>query len=196
MDSWIERLDVRFLRILTSSAQSLCPIHLVDYLQQKSTAFSLIQTREMTIVLLQILAQIEKRVVHWIRILSCCPQIPMRCRWTSTWRWSVQWISLMLRSILTVTLGLCDRAAMWWIMGRCSTRVPFARHQFCPKLSILVNFWTTPICVPMHRLIEGSRVSYQDTIQNLKRRRTLCGRNWWLVHLQSKANTSMKSLPS
>ena len=48
----------------------------------------------------------------------------------------------------------------------------------------------------MHNLIVGSRSSFQDTVQNLKMRRLLCAEDWWLVHHQSKTNTSMKSLPS
>ena len=35
-------------------------------------------------------------------------------------------------------------------------------------------FYPIPISLPMHRLIGGSRVSYQDTKHNLKRRRPLC----------------------
>ena len=48
----------------------------------------------------------------------------------------------------------------------------------------------------MHNLIAGSLKSYQDTIQNPKRRRPLCVEDWWLVHHQSKTNTSMNNLPN
>ena len=39
----------------------------------------------------------------------------------------------------------------------------------------------------MQCLIEGSRVSYQGTVQNLKRRGPLCAEDWWLFH--HKSNT-------
>ena len=56
-------------------------------------------------------------------------------------------------------------------------------------------FWwtveTTPNFAPMLCLIEGSRVSHQDTIQKLKRRRHLCAEDWWLFLHQSKTNISM-----
>ena len=102
----------------------------------------------------------------------------------------------MLRSILTVTLELCGCAATWWILGRHSTRIQLARRQFSPSLRIPVNFWTTSICLRMPCLTLGSRVSYQDTIQNLRIRRPLCARDWWLLHHQPKTNTSMNNLPN
>ena len=77
-------------------------------------------------------------------------------------------------------LDTCGKAAMWWILGRYSTRIPLAHHQYCPKLCTPVNFWTTSTCLPMRSLIVGSRSSYQDTIQNLKRRRLV---RWRLIKL-------------
>ena len=85
---------------------------------------------------------------------------------------------------------------MWWILGRYFTRIPLAHHPFCPKLCILMNFWTTSICLSMQYLIEGSRSSFQSTIQNLRICGPLCARDWWLLHHQPKINTSMKSLPN
>ena len=58
-------------------------------------------------------------------------------------------MSLVLRSILTANLGLCGWAAMCWILGTSSTRVPLGHHQFCPWLCILMNFRTTSTCLPM-----------------------------------------------
>ena len=77
--------------------------------------------------------------------------------------------------ISTVTLEFCCRAAMWWILGRYSARIPLAHHKFCPKLCILVNFSTTSTCLPMHTLIGGSRSSFLFTKQNL-RIRPVCKR--------------------
>ena len=74
---------------------------------------------------------------------------------------------------------------MWWIQGRCSTRIPL-HHQFCPTFCVLMNFWQ----------IVGSRSPFQGITRNLRTRRILCAGNWWLVHHQSKTNTSMKSVPS
>ena len=42
----------------------------------------------------------------------------------------------------------------------------------------------------------GSRVSYQDTIQNLKRRRPLCAEDWLTICSSPKTNTSMKKFPN
>ena len=36
-----------------------------------------------------VMLQDRRSVGEFDRILSCCPLITMRCRWTSTWRWSV-----------------------------------------------------------------------------------------------------------
>ena len=70
---------------------------------------------------------------------------------------------------------------MWWILGRYSTRIPLAHHQFCPKFCILMNFWTTST---MHYWVVGSRSSFQGTIQNLKICKPFCVRDWWLFHQQ------------
>ena len=80
--------------------------------------------------------------------------------------------------------------------GKYSTRSPLAHHQFCRKICILVSFWTMSICLPMQCLIGCSRVSYPDTIQNLKIRKPLCARDWWLLHHWPKIMVSMKNLPS
>ena len=119
----------------------------------------------------------------------------MRCRWTSTWRWSVLWNHLVLRSLLTVTLGLCCRTATWWILGWYSTRIPLAHHQFCPKFCIVMNSWTTPICLPRQYLIVDSRSSFQGITQNLKIRKLLRARDWRLLDHQPKINVSLKIYP-
>ena len=72
MDSCIGRLVVCFLQMSTSFALHFCPILLVDCLHWWSTNFSLIQVREMTIVLLQISLHRQRRVEHLTRILFCC----------------------------------------------------------------------------------------------------------------------------
>ena len=121
----------------------------------------------------------------------------MRCRWTSTWRYSVLWNLLVVRSFWTWTLGLCGRAAMWRILGRCSTRIPLAHHRFCPKLLCsgellnLVNLSSHD-----HIWFVGSRSSLQGIIQNLKIRKPLRARDWRLLRHQSKTIVSMKNLPS
>ena len=52
----------------------------------------------------------------------------MRCRWTSD-----KWICVELRPILTVTLGLWCRVAMWRILGKYSIRILLTHQQFCLK---------------------------------------------------------------
>ena len=61
-----------------------------------------------------------------------------------------------------VNVWLLHWAATYWILGKYSTRI---RQSFC----IPLYFWTIPIFVPMQCSIVGSRVSCQDTIQNLKK---------------------------
>ena len=80
MDSWLGILAIRFPRIPTKSFPPDCPRFLVDCPLPWSTTFSLIQVRGMTVVLLRIFVQREKRVEHLTCILSRCPLIPMRCR--------------------------------------------------------------------------------------------------------------------
>ena len=76
----------------------------------------------------------------------------MWCRWTSTWRKSFLWNSLVPDLISTINFWPLDWVATYWILGRYSTRIP-------------LNFWTTPISVPIQCLIEGSRSSLQNTIE-------------------------------
>ena len=86
----------------------------------------------------------------------------MRCRWTSTSWWSVQKIFLVLQSILTVTLRLYCRAAMWWILGKHSTRIPLVHHQLCPRLCILMKF-LNHVNLSFHAMFDcGSRSSFQE----------------------------------
>ena len=54
MDSWIEKLGVRFLRILASSIPRLCPILLVVCNHEQNTTSFLIQVRGTTIFLMKI----------------------------------------------------------------------------------------------------------------------------------------------
>ena len=88
---------------------------------------------------------------------------------------------LVLRSMLTVTPGLCT-SVMWWILVNYSTWIPLVHHQSCPRSCMLMNFWTTSICFPKQSLIEGVRSSFQDTIQNLRICRSLCAGERWFLH--------------
>ena len=72
--------------------------------------------------------------------------------------------------------------------GKYSTRIPLDHRRFCQNFCKPKMIWTIPIFVPMHRSIGCSRRSYEDTIQNLKRRRPLCVEDWWLFHQQSKTH--------
>ena len=85
----------------------------------------------------------------------------MRCRWTSTWRWSVLWnlsgSSLIFDRNSWTSKQSCNEVNP----GKYSTRIPLAHHQLCPKLCIVMNFWTTSTCPPRQHLIVGSRSSFQ-----------------------------------
>ena len=80
--------------------------------------------------------------------------------------------------------------------GKYSTRVPLAHHQLCPKLCIVMNFWTTSTCLPMHNLMLGSDSSFQDVTQNPNIHKPSRARDWWLLHHQLKIIVSMKNPPS
>ena len=58
--------------------------------------------------------------------------------------------------------------------GKYYTRIPLARRRFSQSFCNFDNILAIPIFVPMHCSIGCSRVSYQDTTQNPKRRRPLC----------------------
>ena len=85
----------------------------------------------MTIVLIQIFSQKEKRVEYWTRILFHCLLIHKRCRWTPTWIQFFLRNSLVSHPISTVNFWLLDWATTYWILGKYSTRTPLAHRQFC-----------------------------------------------------------------
>ena len=113
----------------------------------------------------------------------------MRCRWTSTWRWSVLWFFLVLRSILTVTLGFCCSSCNEVNPGKI---FPLKFHWLTINfVHSFVFWWTfelTLISLPMQYLTVGSRSPFQGIIQNPRIRRPLCARDWWLLHHQPKMN--------
>ena len=160
MDSWLGRLGVRFLKSVTSHLFChFVPFTLWTIFTDRIPLFSLNQDREMTFVLLQIFLQIEKRVEHLTRILSCCLLIPVRCRWTSTWRWSFVWNFLVFHLISTVTPEpswlSCNRIESW-------ENIPLEFHWIAVnsvQVSVFLRwFEPIPIFLPMHRSIGSSRV--------------------------------------
>ena len=77
----------------------------------------------------------------------------MRCRWTSTWRWSFLEKSLKFHSISTITLKLLD----WTVTIESWKDIPLEFHwltinsvQVSAKLKMI---WTTPIFVSIQCLI-------------------------------------------
>ena len=81
----------------------------------------------------------RNEVGRLIRIHRHFLWISIKCRSTPTWKWSVLWSLLVLRSFLTETLGLCCRAAIRWILKKCPTRIPLNHHELCPKLCLVMN---------------------------------------------------------
>ena len=96
------------------------------------------------------------------------------------------------------TLELCGWAAMWWILGKFSTRIPLAHHLFCVQSSVLR--WTlepTQSFFPSRVWCLGCDSSFQSTIQNLKTRKPSRARDWWLLHHPPiKVKCFMKNPPS
>ena len=77
----------------------------------------------------------------------------------------------MDRPFWSWTRGLCWWAAMWWTLGKYSTRIPLTLRQLCPKFCIVVIFWTNSIFLPKQHLMLGSDSPFQDITQKLKIRK-------------------------
>ena len=134
MDSWHGRLGVRFRATVTIIFSAiLSHSTLWTIFTDRIPLFLWTRTEKWPVSWSKFFLQKEKHVQHLTRILSYCLLINMRCRWTSTWRWSFVWNSLVFHFISTVTLELLDWAATYWILGRYSTRIPLAHHQFRPR---------------------------------------------------------------
>ena len=120
----------------------------------------------------------------------------MRCRWTSTRRWSVLWNLLVLRSYSTRTLGLWSRAAMWLNAGKIfhsnSINSPstVSKVLYCDESMHQLNFF------PKQCLMLGSDSSFQGMTQNLKIHKPLHARDWRLLHHWPEITVSIKNLPS
>ena len=147
----------------------------------------------MTIVLLQISLHKRNELSTWLAFFFSLSLDPMRCHWTSTWRWSVLWI------FSGVTLNLDSNS---WTLVQSSNVNPgkilhsnsigspsiLSKALYSGELLNHVNpssheCWTL-----------GSSSSFQGVTQNLKIRRPLCARDWWFLHHQPKINTSMLSV--
>ena len=99
-----------------------------------------------------------------------------------------------IRPFWSWTLGLLGRAAMWWILGKYSTRSPSALRQLCPEFCVVVNLWTNSTFLPKQYLMLDSDSPFQDITQNLKMHKPLHEIDWWLLlHHQPKTNVSMKN---
>ena len=98
--------------------------------------------------------------------------------------------------ILTWTLGLCSKAAMWWILGKYSTRIQLAHHQLCPKFCIAMNFWTTSTGPPRKYSIVGSRSSFQSHNTESENTYTFARERLMTASSQSKTNVSMQNNPN
>ena len=70
--------------------------------------------------------------------------------------------------------------ATYGILGNFGTRIPSANHQFCRRLCILLNSWTTSTFHPRKYLIVGSSSSFQGMTQNLGKHQTSRARDWGL----------------
>ena len=80
--------------------------------------------------------------------------------------------------------------------GKYSTRIPSVLRLLCPKFCIVMNLWTNPTAVPKQYLMLGSDSLFQDITQNLKIRKPLHARDWWLLHHWPEIVVSMDNFPS
>ena len=74
-----------------------------------------------------------------------------KCRWTSTWIEFFLWNFLVFLTIRIINFWLYRWAATYWVLGRCSTRIPSALHRFCQSFCNFEKIWSTLIFAPMHR---------------------------------------------
>ena len=164
-----------FLRTSTSLTQPFCPIHLVKYLHWKEATYSQNQNDWMTSVLFQIFLKKRRNEIKFdSRSTLSLDHHEMSLNIDTKHHHSCEILWCLIWSLLHWT-------ATYWILGKYFTRIPLAHRRFCRNFYILKKILTIPIFVSMHRSIWGSRVSDQHTIENLKKRRTLCAENWWLV---------------
>ena len=176
VDSWHGKLDVRFRRILTSSTQQLCPI--------RPCAPSL-----------------TDRIPLFLRPgpkNDHCPAPNLFTYWETRLAFDSHSFSLSLdhhEMSLNIDMNVILPVKFSGVSPNLNSKTfaLFAElHSIESWENIPFEFhWLT------HAVFDWvSRESYQDTIQNLKRRRPSCAEDWWLVHHRSKTNTSMKSFPN
>ena len=196
MDSWHGRLDVRFRQILTSSSLPFCPIHtcglsaLTEYhffsepgprndhcpvpnlfaYRETSRAFDS-HSFSLSIDHHEMSLNIDMKII-----------LPVKFSGVSSNLNSNSWTSWLSCNVLNPGKIFHSNSIGW--------------PSILSKVLYSWDVLNHSNLVPMHRLIGGYRVSYQDTIQNLKIRRPLCAEDWWLVHHQSKTNTSMNNFPN
>ena len=60
--------------------------------------------------------------------------------------------------ICTINFWSLDWAATYWILGKYSTHIQVAHHLFCPRCSLPVNFWTTPILQKFQYILPACRI--------------------------------------
>ena len=106
------------------------------------------------------------------------------------------WNSQVTHLMSTVTFWLRHWAATYWILGKYSTRTPLAHRRFCPKFLYSGDDLNHPNLSSHASFDRGSRKFYQDIKQNPKRRRPLCGKDWWLFHHQWKTKFPWMIFPT
>ena len=135
---------------------------------------------------------------------ECKPGLLLECVPLKSWWYGVHHKSMVNQpcnvhrpDLLTKSpSNLNKRAAMKWILGKYSTRVPSVLRQLCPKFSVVMNLWTNPTAVPKQYLMLGSDSPFQDITQNPKIHKPLHARDWWLLHHWPEMTVFMENFPS
>ena len=152
-----------------SILSAILSIQLLDYLHWYDTTFLWTKTekRPLSRAKSSGIQRFESSI--WLAFLFIVSWSTKRCRWTSTWPVKFSGVSFDVNNKSLTSSLSCNVLNP----GKIFTRIPLNCRQFCPKLYIVMNFWTTSTCLPWQYLIVVSPSSFQDTIQNLKTRRPL-----------------------
>ena len=93
-------------------------------------------------------------------------------------------------------LDFADKLQCWESWEHIPTRIPSVLRRLCPVFCIVMNLWIIPTVVPKQYLILGSDSSFQDTTQNLRMRKPLQARDWWLLHHWPEITVSIENFPT
>ena len=141
----------------------------------------------------QIFLHTKMRVEHLSDILLHCLLFHRKCRWTSTW---IEFFFSdvppnLLSKILTLPQS-CNVSNLGKMFHSNSVALHWYRHNLCS----FEKLWSILSCPSKIRWPSDVDGSFQDTKQNLKRRRPSCAEDWWFFQHQLMTGVSMNVFPT